>query len=130
MRVLLDTSVAVALREGLEPALERAEQLDSIALLSILSVVELEGGLPLAAEGAAIRRQTLDELYATLEILDFGRREANTYRDIVQALGFSRARIIDRMIAAQAMVAGAAIATLNARDFRDIPALLIEDWSS
>ena len=130
MRVLIDTSVAVALREGLEPALERAEQLDSIALLSILSVVELEGGLPLAAEGAAIRRQTLDELYATLEILDFGRREANTYRDIVQARGFSRARIIDRMIAAQAMVAGAAIATLNARDFRDIPALLIEDWSS
>jgi predicted nucleic acid-binding protein len=127
---LIDTSVAVALREGLEPALERAEQLDSIALLSILSVVELEGGVPLAAEGAAIRRQTLDELYATLEILDFGRREANTYRDIVQALGFSRARISDRMIAAQAMVAGAAIATLNARDFRDIPALLIEDWSS
>lgn len=127
---MIDTSVAVALREGLEPALERAEQLDSIALLSILSVVELEGGVPLAAEGAAIRRQTLDELYATLEILDFGRREANTYRDIVQALGFSRARIIARMIAAQAMVAGAAIATLNARDFRDIPALLIEDWSS
>ena len=127
---MIDTSVAVALREGLEQALERAEQLDSIALLSILSVVELEGGVPLAAEGAAIRRQTLDELYATLEILDFGRREANTYRDIVQALGFSRARIIDRMIAAQAMVAGAAIATLNARDFRDIPALLIEDWSS
>jgi tRNA(fMet)-specific endonuclease VapC len=129
LRILFDTSVAVALREGLQPILERAEKLDSIALLSILSVVELEGGVPLAPEGAAIRRSTLDELYTTLEILEFGAREASAYRDVIQSAGFSRTKIIDRMIGAQAIVAGAAVATLNPRDFRDIPGLIIEDWS-
>jgi tRNA(fMet)-specific endonuclease VapC len=33
------------------------------------------------------------------------------------------------MIAAQAIEAAATLATLNARDFRDIPGLTIEDWS-
>jgi tRNA(fMet)-specific endonuclease VapC len=126
---LLDTSVAVALREGDEPALERLEQLGAIALLSILSVVELEGGVPLAPEGAHVRRLLLDELYATMEILDFGQSEAIRYAEIIAALGFSRPKIIDRMIAAQAIAAGAALATLNPRDFRYIPTLQIEDWS-
>ena len=129
MPVLLDTSIAVALREGDKIAMDRAERLGAIALLSILSVIELEGGVPLAPEGAHVRRALLDELYATLEVLDFGQPQADVYRAIVGALGYSRPRIIDRMIAAQAIVARASLATLNPRDFRDIPNLAIEDWS-
>jgi tRNA(fMet)-specific endonuclease VapC len=125
----LDTSVAVSLREGDGSTLEHAEGLAAIALLSILSVVELEGGVPLAPEGASIRRQLLDELYATLEILDFGQQEARHYSRIVDALGFSRPKIIDRMIAAQAIAAGATLATFNPRDFREIPGLTVADWS-
>jgi predicted nucleic acid-binding protein len=41
---LIDTSVAVALREGEATILKRAEVLQSPALLSILSVVEVERG--------------------------------------------------------------------------------------
>lgn len=129
MRVLLDTSVAVAMREGIASSLERAERLGAIALLSVLSVVELEGGVPLAPEGAPTRRLLLDEFYATMEILDFGQPEAKEYSAIVGALGYSRPRIIDRLIAAQAIVAGATLATLNPRDFRDIPRLRVENWS-
>jgi predicted nucleic acid-binding protein len=33
------------------------------------------------------------------------------------------------MIAAQPIAAEAALATLNRRDFRDIPDLRVEDWS-
>ena len=110
--------------------MERAEQLRSIALLSVLSIVELEGGVPLAPEGAHVRRQLLDELYATMEIVDFGQREARQYGVIVDHLGFSRTKIIDRMIAAQAIVAGATLATLNPRDFRAISGLTIDDWSA
>lgn len=76
-------------------------EVDSKTFRSGNSEALRQGGVPLAPEGAAIRRQTLDELYATLEILDFGQQDARTYRDIIQALGFSRAKIIVRMIAAQ-----------------------------
>ena len=130
MPVLFDTSVAVAIRESEASVMERAEQLPSIALLSVLSIVELEGGVPLAPEGAHVRRLLLDELYATMEIVDFGQREARQYGAIITNLGFSRSKIIDRMIAAQAMVSGATLATLNPRDFREIPGLLVEDWSA
>ena len=109
--------------------MERAGRLGSITLLSILSVIELEGGVPLAPEGAHIRRILLDELYATMEILEFGQAEADQYRSIIGALGYSRPKILDRMIAAQAIAAGATLATLNPRDFRGIPRLNIEDWS-
>jgi tRNA(fMet)-specific endonuclease VapC len=128
--LLIDTSVAVALRENVRWLGDRFAQLRVLPSLSVVSVVELEGGVPVAAEGREVRRQSLDKLYATLDILPFGEREAAGYRDIVAELGFSRRLVIDRMIAAQAIVVGAALATLNPRDFRDIPGLTVEDWSN
>jgi len=126
---MFDTSVAIALRESEEDALERAAELDEVPLLSIISVVELEGGVPFAPEGIAARRVALDRLLATLEVLPFEKSEAAAYRAIVEAIGFSRRLTFDRMIAAQAIVAGASLATLNPRDFAAIPDLKVEDWS-
>lgn len=119
----------MALREGEAAALERAELLNSPALLSILSVIELEGGVPTAPEGAAARRMILDEMYDTLDILPFSDREAAAYRRIIEIAGFSRRLIVDRMIAATALANELVLATLNGRDFRDIPGLQLEDWS-
>lgn len=130
MRLLLDTSVAVSLREGDEWTYENVAKLESRPLISIISVVELEGGAAKFVQGAEHRRLKLDALYASVEMLAFEWAEAQAYRSIVEAAGFSRAKIIDRMIAAQALVAGAALATLNPRDFRGIPGLTIEDWSA
>jgi len=126
---MFDTSVAIALRESEEDALERAAELDEVPLLSIISVVELEGGVSFAPEGIAARRVALDRLLATLEVLPFEKSEAAAYRAIVEAIGFSRRLTFDRMIAAQAIVAGASLATLNPRDFAAIPDLKVEDWS-
>lgn len=117
------------MRERDVAVIRKSATLKQTAFVSILSVVELEGGVPVAAEGELLRRERLDELYEAVDILPFDWREAIQYRQSVAALGFSRPRIIDRMIAAQAIVAGASLATLNPRDFRGIPGLTIDDWS-
>lgn len=127
--LLVDTSIAVALRENVRHVGDRFARLSSLPSLSIVSVVELEGGVAAAAEGREARRRSLDKLYANLDILPFTEREAVAYREIVAVAGFSRRLVIDRMIAAQAIVARATLATLNPRDFRGIPELLVDDWS-
>lgn len=129
MRLLFDTSVAIAFRDGDAQVLTRAAGIEPVALLSAVSVVELEGGVARAQEGRDQRRRALDAMYDVLDIVPFGKREAVVYRRIVETLGFSRPLIMDRMIAAQAMAADATLATLNARDFRAIPDLKLEDWA-
>lgn len=69
-------------------------------------------------------------MYEEMQILSFTTREAASYRRIVEQLGFSRPRVVDRMIAANALVAQATLITLNPRDFRGIPGLTVEDWST
>ena len=117
------------MREGDVRIIRRSGEITGTALLSILTVVELEGGISAAPEGAKVRRSKLDEIYETVEILPFEWSSATVYRGIIEQLGFSRPKIIDRMIASQAITAGARVATLNPRDFRDIPGLTVEDWS-
>lgn len=62
-------------------------------------------------------------------MLPFTALEAAAYGRIVTQLGFDRRRVLDRMIAAQAIVAGLPLATINARDFADIPNLELKIWS-
>jgi predicted nucleic acid-binding protein len=95
-----------------------------------VSRVELEGGVYKDPAEAVTRRQRLDRMLLGTEVLPFGIREADAYGAIVAACGFSRARILDRMIAATAITAGVPLATLNPRDFGDIPDLKMEDWSA
>ncbi len=130
MPILFDTSVAIALRDGIPAVLERAAQLAEPALLSIVSVVELHGGVVRLPEGKRQRVEALGELLATLDILPFDEADAEAYGSIVAVTGFSRTKLIDRMIAAQALVVGATLATLNPRDFREVPGLQVEDWTA
>ena len=126
---MFDTSVAIAFRDQHGPTLDRASRLKQNVVLPIVGVVELENGVAAATVDRDKRRASLDRMYVSLEILPFTEREVAVYRQIVTRLGFSRSKIIDRMIAAQAIVAGATLVTLNPRDFRNIAGLQIEDWS-
>lgn len=126
---LLDTSVAILLRD-LEPKVtQRLSRLETLPVLSVLTVVELEGGVAASGRGRAQRRQAVDALLETLPVLPFGTREAEIYGRIVDELGFSRSKVIDRMIAAQALAVNATLVTLNRRDFRGISGLEIDDWN-
>ncbi len=130
MTVILDTSAAILVRDGDEAILNRLDALSTIPLISILTRVELEGGVYRDSTLTSVLRPRLDLFLEQVEQLPFEDIQAVQYGKIVAALGFSRSKIIDRMIAAQAITAGATLATLNPRDFRGIPDLVIEDWSS
>jgi tRNA(fMet)-specific endonuclease VapC len=125
---LLDTSVAVEVLEEVTRTTERVAEVDG-QFLSVISWLELEAGVYRDASQTANRRIRLDGLLEHVEVLDFTGREVAAYSSIVAASGFSRRLVTDRMIAATAMTHGLTLATLNPRDFRNVPGLTIEDWS-
>lgn len=128
MAWLIDTNIAMHMRDGNDAVLDRIAQLDSMPLISAISVVELEGGVYRDPAQAPIRRARLDLLLGQLAILPFDAETAQAYGQIIAATGYSRTRVIDRMIAAQAIVQRATLITMNSADFRDIPGLAMEAW--
>lgn len=91
--------------------------------------MELEGGVAVFPAQAALRRRRLDLLLSQLPVLPFDDVCASAYSRVVEHAGFSRRKILDRMIAAQALVHRAALVTLNPADLRDVPGLKLIDWS-
>ena len=130
MPYIIDTNIAIHLRDTDRETQRNVQRLEDELFLSIISVVELEGGITRNPQNAAIRRLLLDEMLSILSILPFGQREAAEYGRIVAKIGFARNRILDRMIAAQAIAIGATLITMNGSDFQDIPWLTLEIWPS
>jgi len=123
---MLDTSVAIHLRDGDPSVGERVRAAMDTLAFSIVTVVELEAGF---LDGQAdIRRARLAALLETIDVRPFDSRDAAAYGRIIAASGFSRRKVLDRMIAAQALVDGAVLATMNGDDFRDIPGLTLLEW--
>lgn len=106
----------------------RVASLGPDVMLSIVTRVELEGGVHRHPTLSAIRRVRLDLMLASFPVLVFDDRAAEAYGSIVQVAGYSRRKVLDRMIAAQALVLQATLVTLNAADFADIPDLKLLAW--
>ncbi len=128
-RAIIDTNIAICLRDGDTEIATRLSDLSENPMISVLTRVELEGGVYRVRENAPAIRARLDLLLEQLDELPFTTDEAEVYGRIVEQCGYSRARTIDRMIAATAIVAGAVLITLNPADFRTIPGLDYEDWA-
>jgi tRNA(fMet)-specific endonuclease VapC len=125
---LLNTNVAIHLRDGDETVTSQVAALEGAILLSVISRVDLEGGVYRDPAEAGIRRPRLDAMLAALPVLAFDDTAADAYRKIVEAVGYSRRKLLDRMIAAQALVHRATLVSLNAGDFRDVPGLELLSW--
>jgi tRNA(fMet)-specific endonuclease VapC len=125
---LLDTDVAIHLRDGDEAVTAKVAELTGAILLSVVSRVELEGGVYRDPSQTGVRRPRLDAILAALPVLAFDDTAADAYRQIVESAGYSRRKILDRMIAAQALVHRATLVTRNAADFRDVPGLDLMVW--
>lgn len=128
MAYLLDTNIAIHVRDGDDLVDARVDALDPPLLLSVVSRIELEADLGRLDGDAQDRRNRLDALLEVVPVLPFGQAEAQAYRAIIAVCGFSRRKVLDRMIAAQAIVADATLVTRNGDDFRDIPGLTLLEW--
>lgn len=128
MPALLDTDVIVHLRDGSDQVWRLVRALDPPLALSIVSRVELENGVYRDPADSAARRAALDKILSRMETFDFGEAERRAYRDIVTTAGYSKRKVIDRMIAATALVHDLPLVTLNGADYRDVPGLSVESW--
>ena len=128
MAYLLDTNVAIHLRDGDPTITAKVAALDDAILLSIVTRVELEGGVYCDAADASARRVRLDTLLSAIPVLAFDDAAADAYAAIVARAGYSRRKLLDRMIAAHAIVHRATLVTMNAADFSDIPGLAMRVW--
>ncbi|WIM09556.1 PIN domain-containing protein [Enhydrobacter sp.] len=128
MAHLLDTNVAIHLRDG-DPAItDKVAALNDAVLMSIVTRVELEGGVYREPAHARLRRTRLDAILEAIPTIAFDDEAAEAYGAIVAQAGYSRRKLLDRMIAAQAIVHRASLVTMNANDYADIPELSLVKW--
>jgi predicted nucleic acid-binding protein len=128
MAFILDTDVAIHLRDGDAAVTQKIAALEDAVLMSIVTRVELDGGVYREQAHAHIRRARLDAILAAVPALAFDDAAARVYGAIVERVGYSRRKLLDRMIAAQALVHRATLVTLNPNDFSGIPALELLAW--
>ena len=130
MSFLIDTNVAIHLRDLNDEAATRLDAVSIRPMLSIITVLELENGVVRQPALWPFRRARVDAILEDLLVLNFGPAELASYRGIVEAVGYSRPRILDRLIAATALVRDLTLITMNGSDFCDIPGLQLEVWPS
>ncbi len=125
---MLDTNVAIYLRDADTDVTRKIVALGEPLLLSIVTRVELEGGVYRDPAQAGARRPRLDALLEAIPVLPFDDAASDAYRRIVEAAGYSRRKLLDRMIAAQALAHRATLVTTNVADFADVPGLQLLAW--
>jgi len=128
MTTLLDTDVVIHLRDGDPSVTANVAALAGAVLMSIVTRVELEGGVYRDPVTAGLRRARLDTILEAIPTVAFDAAAADAYRSIVEAAGYSRRKLLDRMIAAQALVHRATLVTMNGDDYSDIPGLTLVAW--
>jgi predicted nucleic acid-binding protein len=127
MAYMLDTSIAIPLRDGDTTIAERMRG-DDAYVLSIVTRVELEGGVYRDPALQTIRRQRLDVMLEAIPTVAFDVACVDAYVAIIAQTGYSRRKLLDRMIAAQALVHRLTLVTRNLSDFSDVPGLRVEPW--
>jgi len=128
MALLFDTSALIPVRDNDPKVRDKLSSATGGLAMSAISLVELEGGVVKDPSQADRRRDLLELMLEGFDVLPFTEVEAGTYGIIVEQLGYSRRKLIDRMIAATALTYGLPLVTCNPRDFTGIPSLEIIDW--
>jgi predicted nucleic acid-binding protein len=96
--------MSIHLRDGDPMVAQKVATLGGAILISVVTRVELEGGDYREPAHAHIRRARLDVMLSAIPALAFDDLATKTYGAIVASAGYARRKILDRMIAAQALV--------------------------
>jgi predicted nucleic acid-binding protein len=128
--ILLDTSAVIPVLAGDERVLGLALGASARLAVSTLTVAELQAGIARSASAdRAVHERRLDIFLSDAHVLSLGLAQVAAYRAILDASGFSRRKLLDRLIAAAALIDRLPLATLNPADFADVPDLRVIDWS-
>ncbi|NBS35172.1 MAG: PIN domain-containing protein [Methylocystaceae bacterium] len=125
-RYLLDASVSFALLGGEQTVLGRLAQLETQQVA--LSAIAWSEALAAASQDRRLK-ENIDLCRQNLDILPFHRASAEAYGALLEAVVPKRRRILDRMVAAQALEAGLTLVTLTPEIFEDIQGLTILNWA-
>lgn len=128
--ILIDTNIAIALRDVDRVTWEEVRTLPEKPVLSIITRIELENGVNAEPGLERLRRRLLNRLLETFAVEMFTHADVLAYGAIVYDLSYDRRKTLDRLIAAQAIARDATLITRNGKDFREIEALRLVEWAT
>lgn len=127
-RLLLDASVLFA---------AASSEMATLARLSRLSIAEV--AIPAVAYGELLSAaahhknprlaENLSLIAQNFDILPFDRKAADAFGALMRKVEPKRRRMLDRMVAAQAIAEGLSLATLAPEDYADVAGLDLERWA-
>lgn len=127
-RYLLDATVVFAAASGEMATLAKLSRLP-IGDVAISAIVHGELLTAMAGGKSARLLENIALLAQNVDILAFDRRAAETFGELLRRIEPKRRRMLDRMVAAQAIAEGRTLVTLTPQDFADLPGLTVESWS-
>jgi tRNA(fMet)-specific endonuclease VapC len=127
---LIDTNIAIHLRDGDAKVLARFAAHAGGVAMSALTLTELERGLYKNPALTAARTPRLDSVLRHIPVLPYDEAAALAYGRIIAQRGWAKGKDYDRMIAAHAISTRSILVTNNASDFAGIAGLALEDWST
>lgn len=128
-RYLLDATTVFAAVSGEMATLAKLSRLP-IGDVAISAIVygELLNGLTGGKSARVMENVAL--FTQNVDILAFDRKAAETFGEMLRRIEPRRRRMLDRMVAAQAIAGGFILVTLAPDDFADLPGLKLESWSA
>jgi len=127
---LIDTDIFIHARDGNDAVLDKfADHARNIAI-SALSLAELQRGFLLPSTDIALRRARHDALIRNLVVVPFDLAAVESYALILATRGRVKALDVDHMIAAHALSQRRVLVTANEVDFKGIPGLQLENWTT
>ena len=127
MAHLIDTNIAIHLRDGEAKVLARFAAHAGVVAMSALTLTELERGLYKTPSLTASRTPRLDSVLRHIPVWPYDQDAALAYGRIIAQRGWAKGKDYDRMIAAHAISTRSVLVTNNVADFSGIAGLALED---